>query len=66
MVDVHAINRAEAIILLDDGQVLPIVLWIDEDGPCEPEEAAAAVAGPDGEGRWFSVNLTKFEPARVH
>jgi hypothetical protein len=57
-----AINYARAEYLANDGLVYPVVQWFDRDGEsCLASDAKAAVAGH--EGRWFAIDLSKFEEA---
>jgi len=60
MADVQAVNRARAQAVLSDGQTVPVGAWLDPDGECAPPDAVAAVAGPDDDGRWHAIDLTKF------
>lgn len=58
--DVIAVNRAEAIALTEDGDTLPITLWIGSDGcSCDEEDAVAAIAlSPDC---WVVIDLSQYE-----
>lgn len=61
IVEVVAVNRRTASVLLADDTVLPITDWFDDEGDgCEPGEAVAAVAGRDGFG-WLSIDLRQFD-----
>lgn len=64
---VDAFNRALGVILLNDGKTYPITNWFDADGDdCEPDEAEFAVAGPDSDGKWYTIELGQYEHLGVH
>jgi hypothetical protein len=65
--EVDLIHRERGIAILSDGQEVPITAWFSAPDalPCEPKEAASCVAGPDFDGRWYAVDLTKFT-GQVH
>jgi hypothetical protein len=62
---VEAVNRQRGVVLLDDGQIVPVAAWfVSRDGaaiPCEASEATIALAGPDQDGKWRSVALELFD-----
>jgi len=64
---VIAIDRAAALVMLDDGCVLPVTNWLDIDGEELPssEGAAAWVAGIDSWG-WLSGTMAVFEGGTRH
>jgi hypothetical protein len=64
--DAVAVNRAEAIVLTDDGQILPVTEWLCGEDQVEPDVATSCVCGPMADGRWMAVDLTQFEPSEVH
>lgn len=67
IMEITAINRQKAIVLLDTGECLPITHFMDADGDdCGSDDAVACVAGDDDLGVWFSIDLTAFEPVEVH
>ena len=67
MIDVDAVNRTDAIAILSSGGAIPITNWLDASGDeCEADDAMVAVAGPDADGRWFSIDLSNFEPSLLH
>jgi len=60
---VEAVNRSRAVAMLDNGEVLNVTNWFDDDGDeCSPHAAVMAVAGPDKLGRWYTIDLSVFEP----
>lgn len=61
--DVTAVNRGKGLCLLSSGEVLRIVTWFDMDGDevAGAANAVSATAGPDPRGKWWAVDLTKFE-----
>lgn len=65
MTEIIAINRATGLALTDDGGVVHLTDFVGADGePCAEDEAVAAVGwepGPDDAGRWWSIDLSKFE-----
>lgn len=65
--DCEAVCLANATVLLDNGDVIPVVGWFDSDGDdAEPNEAVACYAGPDRDGFWYSIDLSKFESGATH
>lgn len=67
--DAVAVNVSEGLIACDDGAVLPITDWFDEDyEACEPECAVYAVAGPHPTAPkpWMLCTLSAFGGASVH
>jgi hypothetical protein len=59
--DIIAINRARSMAFATDGGLVPITNWFDVDADeCGPEDAVACVAGPDSEGKWWSLDLSAF------
>lgn len=59
--DVKAVNRYKELAMLDNGELLRVTNWFDDDGqPCDSKEAVACVAGPTDKGKWFSIDLTQF------
>lgn len=67
MATVEALNRSLRIILLDDGKTYPITNWFDSRGnDCDPDEAEFAVAGPDSNGKWYTIELGEYSHLGVH
>lgn len=67
MADIEALNMGLRIILLDDGKTYPITNWFDASGnDCEPEDAEFAVAGPDSNGKWYTIELGAYSSLGVH
>lgn len=65
--DIAAINRQRGLAVMDDGAIIPIEVWLDDEGDeCGPDEAVVAVAGPDAAGWWHPVVLSNFEQATFH
>ena len=59
-----AVNIVQALFLDDEGHVLPITDWFDEDGDdCASDEAVVCIAGT--EGRWFAIDLREYEGGAV-
>jgi hypothetical protein len=57
--DLVAINVAGEQAMANDGTLLPITNWFDEEGDeCAPDHAVTAVAGI--EGAWFAFRLDDF------
>lgn len=63
---VVAINLGLRMVILDDGQVLPMSDFFCRGEDCEPDDASACVAGPDKHGNWFAVDLTGYEVKKTH
>lgn len=67
IVDVAAINRKQGLAIMDDGALVAVTVWLDQNGDeCEPDEAVVAVVGPDPDGWWHPVLLSNFEQATFH
>jgi hypothetical protein len=65
MIEVDAVNRKDALLLLSNGRTVPVTNWFDITGEeCEPFDAVTAVGGSDNQ--WFSVILSYFEPETTH
>lgn len=63
---VLAVNIERRLVLMDDDSFVPITNLLDAHGDeCDIDDALAAVAGPDGDGQWHSVDLTKFSPQPI-
>lgn len=64
MIDIDAFHRKNKAAFTTDGQVLPITTWFDDCGDeCGPfDHPVAAVAGPDDDGLFWSIDLTEFDP----
>lgn len=67
MKQVIAVHREKEVAMLDDGALIPVTNWLDEDGEfCEADDAAVCVAGNDEEG-WYTIDLSSFVKAgRIH
>lgn len=67
---VEAVNLKERIALMSNGEVLPIIKFLDMFGEdCDdPQEAVGAVAGPDADGKWAAIMLSEFNfnKAAIH
>lgn len=63
--EVEAINRSLALVLLTDGQTVPVVSWFRDGDDCDPMDAESCVCGPDADGKWLTVDLTMFHQART-
>lgn len=62
MIEVACISMSRGAALTEDGQELPVTHCFDGDGDdCEPDDAIAAVAGPDRDGLWLQINLSAFD-----
>lgn len=67
MAEIEALNRSLRIILLDDGRTCPITNWFDNHGnDCGPDIAEFAVAGPDSNGKWYTIELGQYSHICVH
>lgn len=61
--DVEMVNRNHAVAVLHTGEEIAVTNWFDDDGDeCSPHAAVMAVAGPDKLGRWYTIDLSVFEP----
>lgn len=59
--DVIGVHRQKRLAMLDDGKLIPVKHWLDDQGEfCEPENAVACVAGENGTG-WWAIDLTLFK-----
>ena len=63
--EVDAIHRGRGIAILSDGQEVPVTNWRNEDGECDASAAASCVCGPDVDGTFYAVDLSRFTGA-VH
>lgn len=62
--DVEAVSRSRGIAVLNTGERIAVTNWLDFEGDeCAADDAVVAVAGPDEQGRWLSIDLSAFEPA---
>ena len=61
-----AINLQKRMVLLDDGELVPIDKFINANGECDVDEAQAATTKPDSQGRHWAVGFADFEPRRSH
>lgn len=67
MANIEAFNKSLRIILLDDGKTYPITNWFDRHGnDCNPDNAEFAVAGPDSNGKWYTIELGEYSQLGVH
>ncbi len=67
MATIDAVNRGLGVILLDDGKTYPITNWFDKCGnDCAPSEAEFAVAGPDDNGKWYTIEFDHYSHLGVH
>ena len=67
MAEIEALNRGLRIIVLDDGKTYPITNWFDNSGnDCDPDTAEFAVAGPDSDGKWYTIDLGAYSHLGVH
>ena len=66
--DVEAINIAGRMVLLTDGQTIPITTLLDDfnEETDDEDDAAFLVAGPDARGKWWRIECDAFEPHKVH
>jgi hypothetical protein len=67
MRDVIGIHREKNLAMLDDGSVITVTHWMDEDGDfCLAKDAIVCVAGSDEAG-WYTIDLSFFSGnAMVH
>lgn len=65
--EVEAIHRRRREALLSDGEVIPIASFHDHDGTKLGSHLGAlyCVAGPDHEGKWWSISLLAFPERAV-
>ena len=64
MTDIQAINRSAGLVIDTKNHVGQIADWLDSDGDeCEPERAVAAIA--ECGGRWWCIDLDKFETVAI-
>lgn len=57
------IDIQNGLVHLEDGQTLPVAHWLDHDGDeCGKADACMAVAGPDRDGFWLSIEVFPEEP----
>lgn len=60
--DLHvvAVNRGRQVALLEDGTVIPVTLWFDQDSEeCLPSDAMVCIAGSEALGFWV-IDLEDF------
>lgn len=63
--EVIAVNRGRQVALLEDGTVIPITNWLDQDGEeCPPSAAMVCIAGSEAMGFWV-IDLEHFT-GKVH
>lgn len=65
---VEMLHRKQEIVVFSDGSSAPITNWVDAWGDdCGPNDhPVSAVAGPDSNGQWHSVDLSEFDPVEVN
>lgn len=66
MLDIEAISRSLGLALMSDGTTVEVDVWLNEDGPCDPEDATSAVVRPAADGKWRSVSLADFDAVTVN
>lgn len=60
MIEVSCVKGGVA--YTEDGQVLPVTNWLDEDGDdCDEDDAVVCVAGPDRDGFWLTIDFREME-----
>lgn len=66
--DVDGVNLGRQLVLLRDGQLLPITAMFDATGAttAEKAEARAVVAGPAADGTWRVINLAYYASGSLH
>lgn len=66
MAQVIAANFQEAVIFIDDGRTLPIIMWFDSDNlPTHDfDEAVSFVAGAETE--WFQGRIADWRKLTIH
>lgn len=65
--EVSTIDPRRAEVVLQDGTVLPVTDWFDDDGEeCGWESAVSCVAGPLPSGEWLSIDLDSFDFVTIH
>lgn len=66
--DVEMINYTHGLAIMDDGEIVPIVSWMDDNGDETPEHTAAvvAVAGPMKNDKWLTIDLSVFTQITVN
>lgn len=65
---IEAFHRETETVIFEDGSTAPITKWIDGNGAdCGPfDYPVTAVAGPDENGRWHTLDLSEFKTERTH
>lgn len=62
MIDVSMLSRSLRLAIMDNGESIPVVQWVDGDGEdCGPDDGVVCVAGPDAAGKWHTIDLTQLE-----
>jgi hypothetical protein len=62
-VTVAAINVKDKLVMLDDGEIVPICVWLFwRDEVNSYEEANFCVAGPTNDGCYIPIDLRSREP----
>ena len=66
--DVDGVNLGRQLVLLRDGQLLPITAMLDATGEATEAkgEACSVVAGPAADGTWRAIDLGDFAPHALH
>jgi hypothetical protein len=60
--DCEAVCVSKSLAVMTTGEILQVTDWFDSEGDeCPPCEAVACIAGPDIEGRWYSISLSDFQ-----
>ena len=67
MAEIIAVNRYQMIAITDGGDVVEITNGFDtDDNDCTMNAAVYCIAGPDINGRWFSIDLAGFQPVTTN
>jgi hypothetical protein len=66
--DICAIHVRQKQAMMTDGSIIPITNFIDHEGEeSEPEDAVQFVAGPDGDGKWWTDCIESYNvPGEQH
>ena len=64
MIEVDGFHRKGEYAVLTNGEFLLVTQWVGKyQEDCGPfDNPVAAVAGPDARGKWWSIDLSQYEP----
>lgn len=66
MTEVSCVSRCSLVVVMEDGQELPVVDAFDDNGDnCDIDDAVVCVAGPDADGLWVTIDFREMKKVPV-